>query len=93
MQQPLGQEVELQTHCPLVVLHASPAGQAVHVAPPAPQEEFDSPDSASQVPVDVQQPAQDEPPHVHTPLEHVCPVLHARQAAPLVPQSLDDWPE
>lgn len=92
VQQPFGQDAELHTHCPVVVLQASPAGHAAHVAPPAPHDEFDSPDRASHVPVDVQQPAHDPPPHVQTPLEHVCPVLHARQAAPLVPHSLDDCP-
>jgi len=52
----------------LLVLHASPAAHALHVVPPAPHDPFVSLPSASHVPA-LQQPAHDEPPHVHTPLE------------------------
>ena len=56
LQQPLGHELALQTHWPVVVLHVWPALQAPHAAPAAPQELLDSEAYASQVPLDVQQP-------------------------------------
>jgi len=38
----------------------------------------------------LQQPAHDEPPQVHVPLEHESPVAHTPQAAPPLPHSLAD---
>jgi hypothetical protein len=40
LQQPLGHDVELQTHCPVLVLHTWPDAHDEHVAPPEPHEEF-----------------------------------------------------
>jgi hypothetical protein len=84
VQQPEGQELALQPHCPLPVLHASPIGHAAHATPPAPHDELDSLESASQVPP-VQQPAQVVPPQPHAPAEHESPDAHALHAAPPVP--------
>jgi hypothetical protein len=90
LQQPLGQEVASQTHCPVALLHSWPAGHAVHVAPPAPHDVLDSPDSGSQV-LPLQQPAHAPPPQLHVPLEHVSPVPQALHAAPPLPHWLADW--
>jgi hypothetical protein len=38
LQQPLGQDVELHTHCPVLVLHCCPLAHAVHAVPPLPHE-------------------------------------------------------
>jgi len=38
LQQPVGHEVASQTHLPVVVLHSCPVAQAVHAAPPVPQD-------------------------------------------------------
>ena len=84
VQHPAGHELASQTHWPLP-LHSCPAGHAAHVRPPFPQEEFDSPDSGSQEPVPVQQPAHAPPPHVHAPFEQALPAPHALQAPPAVP--------
>ncbi len=85
VQQPLGHEVASHTHCPVVLLHSWPLGQAEQVAPPAPHDVFDSLESASQVPPPMQQPAHPPLPHEHAPLAHVSPVPQALQAAPPVP--------
>jgi hypothetical protein len=42
LQQPLGQEVASQTHCPVVLLHSCPVTHDPHAAPPVPQELLDS---------------------------------------------------
>jgi hypothetical protein len=86
VQQPAGQEAASQTHCPVALLHSWPATQALHVAPPAPHEPFDSFPSASHDDP-LQQPPHDEPPHEQTPLEQVSPLPHALHAAPAVPHS------
>jgi hypothetical protein len=57
---------------------------ALQVAPPAPHEPFDSFASASHD-EPLQQPAHDDPPHEHTPLEHESPLPQGLQAAPAVP--------
>jgi hypothetical protein len=36
LQQPLGQELPLQAHCPLLLSHSWPVAQAAQAAPPAP---------------------------------------------------------
>ncbi len=90
LQQPFGHEVASHTHCPVFVLHSWPVLQAAHVAPAAPHEVFDSFASGSHVVLLTQQPEQDVPLHVHTPLAHVSPVLHAAHAAPAVPQEAAD---
>jgi hypothetical protein len=87
LQHPLGQEFASQTHWPLVVLHSVPAGQASHVAPPAPQEPLVSLATSSQL-VPLQHPLQVPPPQLQTPVLHVSPIPHAVQAAPAVPH----WP-
>jgi hypothetical protein len=51
LQQPSGQELALQTHAPVVVLHAWFVPHAAQVAPPVPHEPFDSAANASHVPV------------------------------------------
>jgi hypothetical protein len=71
LQQPFGHDAASHTHCPLPVLHASPAAHALQVVPPAPHDELDSLPSGSHAPPPVQQPAHDEPPHVHTPPEQL----------------------
>jgi hypothetical protein len=40
LQQPFGHDWASQTHCPLVVLHACPDGQAMHATPPEPHVEL-----------------------------------------------------
>ena len=84
LQQPAGHDVASQTHEPVVLLHSWPDAQAAHAAPLAPQEVFDSLDRASQVPA-LQQPVQDAPLQLQTPLVHESPPAHAAQLAPLVP--------
>jgi hypothetical protein len=85
VQQPIGHEAALQTHAPVVVLHACPVGHAAQVAPLLPHEVFDSLVSASHVPPAPQQPAHELPPHPHAPPEHESPEPHALQATPPVP--------
>jgi hypothetical protein len=89
LQQPLGHEVASQTHWPLLLSHSCPAPHAAHIAPPAPQEVFDSLPSGSHV-VPLQQPLQAEPPQVHVPEEHSSPAAHAPHAAPPVPHVAAD---
>jgi hypothetical protein len=85
VQQPLGHEVALHPHCPVLVLQAWPDAHALHVAPPAPHEPFDSLDGASHVPPAVQQPEHDAPAHPHDPLAQDSPLAHALHAAPPAP--------
>jgi hypothetical protein len=66
-------------------LHSWPAGHAAQFRPPFPHEEFDSPESCSQAPAPVQQPAHDPPPQVQAPPEHESPEPHALHAPPAVP--------
>ena len=87
LQQPRAHEVASQTHWPVAVLHSLPDGQAPHEAPPAPHDPLFSLESASQD-VPLQQPAHAPPPHVHTPLEQLCPLPHGPQLAPPVPHEL-----
>ena len=89
VQQPFGHDVASQTHWPVVWLHSSPEGQAEHAVPPAPQDPFDSLDTATQM-LPLQQPAHDVPPHVQTPVVHASPALHAPHAAPAVPHCAAD---
>jgi hypothetical protein len=84
LQQPFGHDVASHTHAPTDLLHSSPELQAWHAEPPAPHEPLDSLARASHV-VPLQQPAHDDPPQVHVPPLHACPVEHALQAAPPVP--------
>ena len=84
LQHPFGHEVASQTHWPALVLHSSPAEQALHVAPAEPHEAVDSPAKGSHV-EPLQHPEQEAPPHVHTPLMHACPDPHPPHAAPPAP--------
>jgi hypothetical protein len=86
LQQPLAQECASQMHCPVVVLQSLFAGHGPQLTPPAPHEVFDSPESGSHVPP-LQQPAHDDPPHVHAPLEQESPLAHGLHVAPPVPHS------
>jgi hypothetical protein len=72
------------------VSHFWPDAQAAQSVPFAPQEPFDSLESDSHVPPDVQQPLHDVPPHVHIPVEHVPPEAQGAHAAPPVPHELLD---
>jgi hypothetical protein len=70
LQHPLGQELALQTHCPVVVLHCCPPLHTTHAAPPAPHAELFSLESGSQL-VPLQQPVHPvAPPQEQTPFEH-----------------------
>jgi hypothetical protein len=89
VQQPFGQELALQTHCPVDVLQASPIPHAAQLAPAAPHEVLVSPESASQVPA-LQQPAHDIPPQPQDPLAQALPPEQAPHAAPPVPHSVVD---
>jgi len=70
LQQPPGHEVASQTHRPVLPLHSWPAAHAEHAAPPAPHDVWDSLAGSSHVPLAVQQPVHDDPPHEHRPAEH-----------------------
>jgi hypothetical protein len=87
LQQPVGHELELQTQCPLVVLHTCPEAQDPHAPPPVPHEMLVSDAYGSHVPVDVQQPFGHEVElHTHCPLPlHTWPDAHDAQAAPPAP--------
>lgn len=54
VQQPLGHEVALQRHLPL--MHACPVAHPAQTAPPVPHDVPDCDPNSSQVPADVQQP-------------------------------------
>ena len=82
-QQPLGQELASQTHCPWV-LHSCWLPQAVQVAPLAPQVVFED---VAQEPFE-QHPRQLEPPQLQAPALQFCPNPQAPQAAPFEPQVL-----
>jgi hypothetical protein len=87
LQQPAGHDVELQTHCPVDVLHCCPAAHAAHAAPPVPHDAFVSEAYASHV-VPLQQPLGHEvPSQTHCPvvLLHSWPAEHAAHVAPLAP--------
>jgi hypothetical protein len=89
LQQPFGQEVASQTHCPVVLLHSRPIGHCVHVAPFAPHDWVDSAESGSHVPA-LQQPAHGLPePQLQVPPVHVSPVPQVPHAAPPLPHALD----
>ena len=90
VQQPVGHEVASQTQLPLPLLHSSPVAHALQAAPDAPHDTLVSAEGCSQVPVEVQQPGHDVPPHVHCPLvlSHASPMPHALHAAPPVPHSI-----
>jgi hypothetical protein len=92
VQQPFGQEVASQTHCPLP-LHSWPEAQAPQTAPPAPQDELDSLVGSSHVSLAVQHPGHEVPAQVHVPPVHASPFAQALQAAPPVPHSVPDWDE
>jgi hypothetical protein len=89
LQQPAGQDVASQTHCPVEVLHRWPELHAAQVAPDAPQAPLVSPTSGLHVPP-LQHPAHEAPPQLHAPLEHACPDAQAAQAAPAVPHPFAD---
>ncbi len=79
-QQPIGQELESQTHA--LPLHSWPLGHAAHDAPLAPHWPFPSAVGWTQLPL-LQQPGQLLlPPHEHAPAVQVSPVPQAAQAAP-----------
>jgi hypothetical protein len=88
LQQPIGHDAAVQTHCPLP-LHTWPDAHAEQAAPALPHDVADSLDSASHVPP-LQQPGHDVPPQEHSPPEHDCPEEHALHAAPPMPQSAPD---
>ena len=92
VQQPVGHEAALHTHCPELVLHVCPDGQAMHATPLLPQDELDSLDGLSHV-VPAQQPLHAEKKHEHAPLLQLSCVAHALHAAPPVPHSAFDWAE
>jgi hypothetical protein len=87
VQQPLGHEVESQTHAP-VPSHSRPDTHALHAAPALPHDVLLSLEGCSQVPLAVQQPGHDVPAHVHAPAAHASPLPHAAQAAPPRPHSV-----
>ncbi len=92
LQQPAGHDVDVQTHCPVVVLHCCPVPHDAHAAPPAPHEEFVSEAYSTQV-LPLQQPFGHEVAlHTHCPLLvlHIWPVAHAAHAAPPEPQEVFD---
>jgi hypothetical protein len=82
-QQPLGQELASQTHCPCA-LHSCWLPQAVQLAPLAPQAVFED---VTQAPSE-QHPVQLAPPQLQAPALQLCPEPQAPQAAPFVPQVL-----
>ena len=85
LQQPFGHELASQTHAP-APLHSCPVAHAAQAAPPAPQDELDSFESASHDPP-LQHPPHDVPPQLHAPLAQAWPEEHALHAAPPVPHS------
>ena len=72
------------THAPVAVLHTVLAGHASQVTPAAPHNELVSLASGSQLDP-LQQPAHEDPPQVHEPLEHESPAAHEVHVAPSVP--------
>jgi hypothetical protein len=90
VQQPIGHEAALHTHCPL--LHVCPLGQATHATPLLPHDELDSLDGLSHE-VPAQQPLHAMKKHEHAPLLQLSWVAHAPHAAPPVPHSAFDWAE
>ncbi len=92
VQQPIGHEAALHTHCPEDVLHVCPEGQATQATPLAPQDELDSIDSLSQLPP-AQQPLHPMKAHEHVPPLQFWNEPHAPHAAPPVPHSAFDWAE
>jgi hypothetical protein len=89
-QHPLGHVLALHTQWPELVSHSWPEAHAAHSVPPAPHDAFDSLDSASHVPPDVQQPLHAEPPQVHAPPEQLPPVAHGAHTAPPLPHDEGD---
>jgi hypothetical protein len=87
LQQPFGQDVASHTQRPALVLHSWPEVHVVQLAPPTPHMAFVSLESGSHVDP-LQQPAQDDPPHEHTPEVHAWPEPHAPHAAPPAPHWL-----
>jgi hypothetical protein len=96
LQHPFGHDAALQTHCPVVLLHACPAEHALHEAPPVPHEVLDSDAYGSQVPDAVQQPCGHEvasQTHCPVPRLHSSPAEHDLQDAPPAPHdALDSLP-
>lgn len=95
LQQPSGQDVALQRHCPevasLAVSHIWVEAHATQEAPPVPHSEFDSLAYGTHVSTS-QQPAHEvAAPQVQAPPEHSPPVPHAAQAAPPVPHAAFVW--
>ncbi len=90
LQQPLGHEAALHTHCPELVLHVCPIPHGAHCVPAEPHDPLDSLASGSHVPPAVQQPLHDVPPQLHMPLEHVPPAAHGAHTAPAVPHAMPD---
>jgi hypothetical protein len=88
VQQPIGQETELQTHSPLP-LQVCPAGQAMQAAPAAPQEVADSAEGCWHVPA-LQQPGHEVPAQVHAPPLHDSPLSQAAHALPPTPHRAAD---
>ena len=99
LQQPKGQELASQTHCPTVLSpavlsHSWPDTQGPHAAPPVPHEVLDSDAYRTHVPVGppLQQPVgHDVESHTHCPTPlHSCPDGHAAHAAPPAPHDVSD---
>ena len=82
-QQPFGQELASQTHCPCV-LHSCWLPQAVQVPPLAPQVVFEE---VTHAPFE-QQPPQLVPPQLQAPPLQVWPDAQVPHAAPFEPQAL-----
>jgi len=91
LQQPFGHEVASHTHWPLFLSHSRPLLQAAQVAPLAPQT-APSLVRGVHVPVVVQQPLQEPPPHAQTPLVQASPPAHGWQDPPLVPHDRGPCP-
>jgi hypothetical protein len=96
LQQPSAQELESQTHCPVVLSHSWPDPQAPHVAPPVPHDIVVSDPYSSHVPVGppTQHPwAHEVASQTHCPIPlHSWPVGHAAHMAPAAPQEAFDSP-
>jgi len=101
LQQPNGQELASQTHCPMVLSpgvlsHSRPAVHVPYAAPPVPHDVLDSDAYRTHVPVGppLQQPFGHEvesQTHCPVPL-HSCPAGHAAHAAPPAPHEVLDSP-
>jgi hypothetical protein len=93
LQQPFGQDVASQTHCPVVVLHSWPVAHAAQLAPAAPHDPPFSDAYGTHV-LPLQHPfGHDVASHTQRPPLHSWPTAHAMQTAPAAPQDAVDSPE